>query len=257
MNELEVVREGAVATVTLARPERRNALDPSLLEALAETFDGLSRDGDVRVVVLRGAGPAFCAGADLGWMAASRELSREENVADAERMAAAFEAVDACPKPVVARVHGAAFGGGAGLVACADVAIAADGATFAFSEVRLGLVPATISPYVLRAIGPGATRALFTTGRRFGAAEALRLGLVFEVVPEDALDAAVADVVGSFLAAGPEAVTACKRLVRDATTALALDDLPERIAAARVGEEGREGVTAFLEKRSPAWSDGS
>lgn len=257
MNELEVVREGAVATVTLARPERRNALDPSLLEALAETFDGLSRDGDVRVVVLRGAGPAFCAGADLGWMAASRELSREENVADAERMAAAFEAVDACPKPVVARVHGAAFGGGAGLVACADVAIAADGATFAFSEVRLGLVPATISPYVLRAIGPGATRALFTTGRRFGAAEALRLGLVFEVVSEDALDAAVADVVGSFVAAGPEAVTACKRLVRDATAALALDDLPERIAAARVGEEGREGVTAFLEKRSPAWSDGS
>ncbi len=257
MNELEVLREGAVATVTLARPERRNALDPALLDALAETFDGLSRDADVRVVVLGGAGPAFCAGADLGWMAASRELSHEENVEDAARMAAAFEAVDACPKAVVARVHGTAFGGGAGLVACADVAIAADGTTFAFSEVRLGLVPATISPYVLRAIGPGATRALFTTGRRFGATEARRLGLVLDVVPEDALDGAVANVVGSLLDAGPDAVTACKRLVRDATSSLALDDLPERIAAARVGAEGREGVTAFLEKRSPAWSDGS
>jgi methylglutaconyl-CoA hydratase len=208
----------------------------------------------VRVVVLRGEGPAFCAGADLDWMAASRELSREENVADAERMAAAFEAVDACPKAVVAQVHGAAFGGGAGLVACADVAVAAEGTTFAFSEVRLGLVPATISPYVLRSIGPGATRALFTTGRRFDADEARQLGLVHTVVSEARLDAAVAEVVGSLLEAGPEAVTACKRLVREATVGLMLDDLPERIALARTGAEGREGVAAFLERRSPSWS---
>jgi methylglutaconyl-CoA hydratase len=207
--------------------------------------------------VLAGDGPAFCAGADLDWMAASRALSRDENVLDAERMAAAFEAVDACPKAVVARVHGAAFGGGAGLVACADAAVAADGTIFAFSEVRLGLLPATISPYVLRAIGPGATRALFTTGLRFGADEAHRLGLVHAVVPEERLDAATAEFVDAFQAAGPEAIAACKRLVREATAGLALPDLPERIAAARTGAEGREGVTAFLERRDPAWSDGS
>ena len=253
MSALEVLRDGAVATVTLRRPERRNALDPALLETLTETFGALAIEAGLRVVVLRGEGPAFCAGADLDWMAASRDLSREENVADAERMGAAFEAVDACPKAVVARVHGSAFGGGAGLAACADVAIAAEGTTFAFSEVRLGLLPATISPYVLRAIGPGATRALFTTGRRFDADEALRLGLVHDVVSEDRLDAAVAAVVGSLLEAGPEAVAACKRLVRESAS-LTLPDLPERIAHARTGAEGREGVTAFLERRSPSWS---
>jgi len=189
VSALDVARNGAVATVTLDRAERRNALDPELLAELTGAFRDLSERDDVRVVVLRGAGPAFCAGADLDRMAASRDLSWEDNVADAERMAEAFEAVDACPKAVVARVHGAAFGGGAGLVACADIAVAADGTTFAFSEVRLGLLPATISPYVLRAIGPGATRALFTTGRRFDAEEARRLGLVHEVAPEDRVDA--------------------------------------------------------------------
>ncbi|MEP6759491.1 MAG: enoyl-CoA hydratase-related protein [Actinomycetota bacterium] len=254
MSALELVRDGAVATVTLSRPERRNALDPALLGELVEAFGGLATEASVRVVVLRGAGPAFCAGADLDWMAASRDLSRGENVVDAERMAAAFEAVDACPKAVVARVHGAAFGGGAGLVAGADVAVAAEGTTFAFSEVRLGLLPATISPYVLRAIGPGATRALFTTGRRFDTDEARRLGLVHHVAPQDRLDAAVAEVVGSLLEAGPEAVAACKRLVRQATSALTLKDLPEWIALARTGAEGREGVEAFLERRSPSWS---
>ena len=253
MSALEIVREGAVATVTLNRPDRRNALDPALLEALTDAFGDLATDPVIRVVVLRGAGPTFCAGADLDWMAASRELSREENVADAERMAAAFEAVDACPKAVVAGVHGAAFGGGAGLVACADVAIAAEGTTFAFSEVRLGLIPATISPFVLRTIGPGATRALFTTGRRFNAGEALRLGLVHQVASESRLEDALAEVVRSLLASGPEAVAACKRLVREAS-AWTLDDLPERIALARTGAEGREGVTAFLERRSPSWS---
>ncbi|MFI5056458.1 MAG: enoyl-CoA hydratase-related protein [Actinomycetota bacterium] len=253
MSALEVVREGAVATVTLNRPDRRNALDPALLEALTDAFGDLATDPVIRVVILRGAGPTFCAGADLDWMAASRELSREENVADAERMAAAFEAVDACPKAVVAAVHGAAFGGGAGLAACADVAIAAEGTTFAFSEVRLGLLPATISPYVLRAIGPGATRALFTTGRRFDADEALRLGLVHDVTSENGLEDALAEVVRSVLASGPEAVAACKRLVREAS-AWTLDDLPERIALARTGAEGREGVTAFLERRRPSWS---
>jgi methylglutaconyl-CoA hydratase len=254
VSALDVARDGAVATVTLDRAERRNALDPSLLAELTRSFRDLSERDDVRVVVLRGAGPAFCAGADLDWMAASRDLSWEDNVADAERMAEAFEAVDACPKAVVAQVHGAAFGGGAGLVACADIAVAAEGTTFAFSEVRLGLLPATISPYVLRAIGPGATRALFTTGRRFDAEEAGRLGLVHEVAPGDRVDAVVSEVVDALLHAGPEAVLACKQLVREATAGLTLTDLPERIARARTGAEGREGVAAFLERRSPSWS---
>ena len=254
MSALEIRRDGAVVTVTLSRPERRNALDPALLQELTAAFTGLTDEDDVRAVVLRGAGPAFCAGADLDWMAASRELSWEENVADAQRMAAAFEAIDACPKAVVVRVHGPAVGGGAGLVACADVAVAAEGTTFAFSEVRLGLLPATISPYVLRAIGPSATRALFTTGRRFDADEARRLGLVHDVASEDRLDDTVAEVVAALLEAGPAALLACKQLVRDATSAWTLDDLPERIARARTGAEGREGVAAFLERRSPSWS---
>jgi len=254
VSALDVARDGAVATVTLDRAERRNALDPSLLAELTRAFRDLSERDDVRVVVLRGAGPAFCAGADLDWMAASRDLSWEDNVADAERMAEAFEAVDACPKAVVAQVHGAAFGGGAGLVACADIAVAAEGTTFAFSEVRLGLLPATISPYVLRAIGPGATRALFTTGRRFVAEEARRLGLVHEVAPGERVEVVVGEVVDTSLRAGPEAVLACKQLVREATAGLTLTDLPERIARARTGAEGREGVAAFLERRSPSWS---
>ena len=254
MSAIQIDRRGAVATVILDSAERRNALDPSLLADLTDAFRVLSADDDVRVVVLRGAGPAFCAGADLDWMAASRDLTWEENVADAERMAEAFEAVDACPKAVVARVHGGAFGGGVGLVACADVAVAAEGTTFAFSEVRLGLIPATISPYVLRAIGPGATRALFITGRRFDAEEARQLGLVHAVARETGLDATVDEIVDALLHAGPDAVLACKELVRAATARLRLDDLPERIARARTGAEGREGVTAFLERRSPSWS---
>ena len=257
MSALGIDRDGAIATVTLRRPERRNALDPALLDAIAEAFTRLAEDDDVRVIVLAGEGPAFCAGADLEWMAASRELTHDENVLDAERMAAAFEAVDACPKAVVARVHGYAFGGGAGLVACADASVAATNTTFAFSEVRLGLLPATISPYVLRTIGPGATRSLFTSGLRFGADEALRLGLVHSVVPEERLDGATAELVHAFLASGPDAVAACKRLVREATSGLALPDLAERIALARTGPEGREGVTAFLERRDPSWSAGS
>jgi methylglutaconyl-CoA hydratase len=257
VSSLDVTRTGAVATVTLDRPDRLNALDPSLLEELAEGFTSLGRNDEVRVIVLQGAGSAFCSGADLDHMAASAELSRDENVRDAERMAAVFEAVDTCPKAVVARVHGYAFGGGAGLVACADWAVAATETTFAFSEVRLGLLPATISPYVLRSIGPRWTRALFTSGGRFDAEEAHRLGLVHEVVPDDQLEPRVQEAVYGFLGAGPEALASCKRLVREATASLALEDLPERIALARTGAEGREGVAAFLERRSPSWFDGS
>lgn len=254
MSDVSIAREGPVVTLTLDRPDRRNALDPSLLGTLASAFDDLSGEDDVRVVVLTGSGAAFSAGADLEWMRASRDLPDERNRDDTASMAAAFETVDACPKAVIARVNGPAIGGGAGLVACADVAVAVEGARFAFAEVRLGLLPAVISPYVLRAVGPGRARELFTTGRAFDAAEAATYGLVHHVVAADALDAAVADVVETFHACGPEAVTANKRLVRDATAPLTLPDLADRIAAARTGAEGQEGLAAFLEKRAPRWS---
>ena len=254
MSEITVHRDGAVARVTLSRPERRNALDPATIEALIETFGSLAEDDDVRVVVLAGEGSVFCAGADLTWMAEARNRSWEDNLADARRLALAFEAVDASPKAVVARVQGAALAGGSGLVACADVAVAAAGAVFGFTEVRVGILPAAISPYVIRAIGPRATRELFTTGRRIDAAEALALGLVHRVVAEDELDAVVDEAVATFLEAAPGAIAASKRLVRESTASLALGDLPERIASARVGDEGREGVTAFLEKRRPSWA---
>jgi methylglutaconyl-CoA hydratase len=245
--------EGPVATVTLNLPDVRNALGPELIAGVTETFSRLATDDACRVIVLTGAGSAFCAGADLAWMQASRDLTEAENVADAALAQAMLEAVDGCPKAVVARVNGHAMGGGAGLVACADVAVAAEGARFAFSEARLGLIPAMISPYVLRALGPGPTRALFTTARPFDAAEALRLGLVHEVVPPERLDDATAAWV-ELLLAGPAAVAECKRLVRDAASGLALPDLAERIARVRASDEGQEGVTAFLEKRQPRWA---
>jgi methylglutaconyl-CoA hydratase len=246
--------DGSVATLTLNRPDRRNALGPSLMATLAEVVERVARDPGVRVVVLAGAGSAFSAGADIEWMRESRELSEERNLDDAAAMHAAFEAVDACPKAVVARVHGPAMGGGAGLVACADAAIAADDARFAFSEARLGLIPALISPYVLRRIGAGRTRTLFTTAATFGADEALRYGLVDRVVAPADLDASIAQVVDDVVACAPEAIAAVKRLVRDATASVALSDLPERIVAARTSAAGQEGMAAFLEKRAPRWS---
>lgn len=254
MSDVISVRDGPVMTLTLDRPDRRNALDPDLLGALASAIDDVSGDEDVRVVVLTGAGSAFSSGADIEWMRASVDLSDERNREDTAVMAAAFETIDRCPKAVVARVNGPAIGGGAGLVACADVAVAAEGARFAFAEVRLGLLPAVISPYVLRAIGPGRARELFTTGRVFDADAAVAYGLVHRAVAADSLDAAVGEVVDAFIAGGPEAVAANKRLVRDATASLAASDLAERIAAARASAEGQEGIAAFLEKRQPRWS---
>jgi methylglutaconyl-CoA hydratase len=253
MSDVRAEREGAVVTLTLDRPDRRNALDPSLLTSLAGAIDDVSGDDSVRVVVLTGAGSAFSAGADLDWMRASRTLSSAENRADAAAMADAFDTVDRCPKPVIARVNGPAIGGGAGLVACADVAVAVQGTRFAFAEVRLGLLPATIAPYVVRAIGPGHARELFTSGRPFEAEEARSLGLVHHVVAPDDLDASVTVAVSNFLACAPGAVAANKRLVRDLTASLSLTDLPDRIAEARAGSEGQEGLAAFVEKRDPAW----
>jgi methylglutaconyl-CoA hydratase len=253
VSEVLLTRDGPVATITINRPEVRNALGPSLIAQMTQLFQVLAID-DTRVVVLTGAGTAFSAGADVEWMRASRDLPPERNVADAAMARGMFEAIDSCPKPVIARVNGHALGGGAGLVACADVAVSVPGARFGFTEVRLGLIPAMISPYVLRSIGPGNTRALFTTGRRFDAAEALRLGLVHQLAEPGDLDAAVAAVAADFLAAGPVAIAAAKHLVRDATATLSLPDLAQRIAAVRAGPEGQEGLTAFLEKREPGWT---
>jgi methylglutaconyl-CoA hydratase len=252
VSDVLVSREGAVVTVTLNRPEVRNAFGEALIVQLTQLFAAFAMD-DSRVVVLTGAGSVFSAGADVDWMRRSLELTREQNVADAAAMQRMFEAVDTCPKPVVARVNGHALGGGAGLVACADVAVAVEGALLGFTEARLGLIPAVISPYVLRAIGPGHARALFTTASRFDARRACEIGLVQRVVAAEELDAAVAEVTEELLASGPLATALAKGLVRDATASLALSDLPDRIATLRAAPEGQEGLRAFLDKRPPGW----
>ena len=256
MTEILLTRDGPVATLTLNRPQVRNAIGPSLIAQLTQLFQALSRDA-TRVIVLTGEGSAFSAGADIDWMRSSRDLPPEANVADAAAARTMFETIDTCTKPVIARVNGHAMGGGVGLVACADIAIAVSGASFGLTEVRLGLIPAVISPYLLRAVGPGHTRALLTSGRRFDADEAYRLGLVHRVVDPAELDAAVAESANDLLRGGPIAIAECKRLVRDATASLALPDLPQRLAGVRAGGEGQEGLTAFLEKRDPSWTSGS
>ncbi|MDX6511165.1 MAG: methylglutaconyl-CoA hydratase [Gaiellaceae bacterium] len=246
MGALRVERDGDVLRVTLARPDVRNAFDAALIAELAEAFVDVGR---TRAVVLAGEGTSFSAGADVDWMRASVDLSFEENVADANALRHMLEAIDRCPAPVVARVQGHALGGGAGLVACADVAVAAPDAQFAFSEVKLGIIPAVISPFALAKIGPSAARRYFLTGERFDAETALRIGLVHEVA--DDLDAAVERIVGELLSAGPKAVRAAKKLV------LERPDGPETarwIAERRTSEEGQEGLHAFLEKRKPSWN---
>jgi methylglutaconyl-CoA hydratase len=242
---LRVERDGAVLRITLARPETRNAFDASLIAELSQAFVDVGR---ARAVVLAGDGPSFCAGADVDWMRSSAGLSYEENVADANALRRMLEAIDGCPAPVVARVQGHALGGGAGLVAAADVAVAARDAQFAFSEVKLGIIPAVISPFALAKIGPGAARRYFVTGERFDAETALRIGLVHGVA--DSLDAAVDRVVAELLSAGPQAARWAKRLVREQP------DGPETarwIAERRTSDEGQEGLRAFLEKRAPGW----
>jgi methylglutaconyl-CoA hydratase len=242
---LEVGRDGAVLRVTLARPQRRNAFDAALIGALHEAFADV---GDARAVVLTGEGPSFCAGADVEWQRASVDLDLEQNVEDALQLYRMLEAVDRCPAPVVAGVHGYALGGGSGLAACADVVVAAPDAVFGFSEVRLGIAPAVISPFVLAKIGANARR-YFTTGERFDAQTALRLGLVHEVA--DDVAGALARIVSDVLESGPAAVRAAKQLaLGEPADGLAL----ARIAAGlRAGGEGQEGLRAFLEKRDPGW----
>ncbi|MFL5925855.1 MAG: enoyl-CoA hydratase-related protein [Gaiellaceae bacterium] len=238
-------RDGPLLRIAMARPEQRNAFDAALIDDLAAAFADV---GDARAVVLSGEGRSFSAGADVEWMRSSVELSYDENVADALRLRAMLDAIDGCPAPVVARVQGHALGGGCGLVACCDIVVAHHDAVFAFSEVKLGIVPAVISPFALAKIGPGAARRWFVTGERFGADIALRIGLVHEVADE--LDAAVDGVVSELLTAGPDATRAAKELARRAHDA---EETALRIAAHRTSAEGQEGLRAFLEKRAPSW----
>jgi methylglutaconyl-CoA hydratase len=247
MSALRVTRDGDVLRITLSRPETRNAFDAALISELAEAFVDV---GTVRAVVLAGEGPSFCAGADVEWMRASVDLDFEANVADATALTRMLEAVDCCPTPVIALVHGHALGGGAGLVACADVAIAHEAAVFGFTEVKLGLIPAVISPFALAKIGPGPARRYFLTGERFDAQTALRIGLVHEVTAD--LDAALGRILSELRSAGPRSTRAAKRLVLDRPEA---PETARRIAERRTSEEGQEGLHAFLERRPPAWND--
>jgi methylglutaconyl-CoA hydratase len=256
MNSLKRTDEGSVATVALARPEARNALNAALIAEITRCFGELAEDENVRVVVLTGEGPSFCAGADIGYMRDTASFSYEENLEDARRLAEMFRSVDELPKPVVAKVRGAAIGGGAGLVAAADVAVAEEGTRFAFSEVRLGIAPATIAPFVVRKIGLSRARALFLTGERFDAEEAREIGLVHEAVLGRDLDATVENLVSRLLQGGPEAQAAIKALLHqvEATEPLeALGLMTGLIAELRTSEEGQEGLGAFLEKREPGW----
>jgi len=245
-SNLRTERDGDVLRITMARPDRRNAFDAELIAELAEAFVAVGR---ARAVVLQGEGPSFSAGADVDWMRSSVELSYEENVADANALRAMLEAIEGCPAPVVARVQGHALGGGAGLVAAADIALAAPDAVFAFSEVKLGIIPAVISPYALAKIGASAARRYFVTGERFDAATALRIGLVHEVAAD--LDAAVAAIVAELRTAGPEAARHAKKLVLERPDGLGTE---RRIAQRRTSDEGQEGLRAFLDKRRPSWS---
>ncbi|GIL40484.1 enoyl-CoA hydratase-related protein [Roseiterribacter gracilis] len=246
-----------VATIAINRPDVANAINEETIAALTEAFEKAAADSAVRVVVLTGRGKAFSAGADLAWMKRASTMSHEENVADALNLAALLQAIDTCPKPTVALVNGAAFGGAVGLTAACDVAIAADNAAFRLSEVRLGLVPGIISPYVVAAIGAKQARRLSVTASLFDAHEALRIGLVASVVPLDELGAAGAKLVAAILENAPQAMTMAKTLigvVANEPIDEALAQLTaEFIAAARASDEGREGVAAFLEKRLPNW----
>ena len=254
---LDVTKRNGIGIVALNRPQVHNAFDDALIEELTAACGDLGDDANVRVVVLTGNGPSFCAGADLNWMKKMAGYGPKENLADAARLAEMLRALNELPKPTVARIHGNVFGGGVGLVACCDIAIAAVESTFSLSEAKLGLIPATISPYVVGAIGARQARRYFLTAERFEAAEAYRVGLVHDIVPIAQLDDRVNETLGPLLLAGPAAQRECKSLIRavankpiDAPT---IADTIKRIASVRASAEGKEGVGAFLGKRSPSW----
>jgi methylglutaconyl-CoA hydratase len=250
-------RDDAVERLTLNRPDVRNAFNDAMIAELTDWAAATARDTTVRAVVISGAGPTFCAGADLAWMARTIDFTEAENVEDATRASAMFASLDELPMPVIGRIHGAALGGGAGLAAVCDIVVADAHAMFGFTEVKLGIIPAVISPFVLAKIGRSAARELFLTGRRFTAQHALDIGLVHDVVRPDDLDTAVEAVVREIVTAGPEAVTTAKVLIAgvwDKTPAAARETTARALARRRISPEGQEGLRAFLQKRKPRWS---
>ncbi|MGH2381889.1 MAG: enoyl-CoA hydratase-related protein [Candidatus Limnocylindria bacterium] len=250
-------REGAVEQLTLNRPDVRNAFNEHVIEELTRWAEATGRDKAVRCVVLSGAGKSFCAGADLTWMSRMTAYTREENVRDAQAMARMFSALDTLPIPLIGRVHGTALGGGSGLAAVCDIVVAAEDALFGFTEVKLGILPAVISPYALAKVGRSAARELFLTGMRFSAQRAKEIGLVHAVVPAERLDVTVREYVTEVLSAGPEGVAAAKALIPRVWSRLAQDAMDitaDAIATQRVADEGQEGMKAFLEKRKAGWN---
>lgn len=260
LQTLEVAYGPQTAVVWLARPDVRNALDPRMIAELTEVLMELGRDSTVRAIVLAGRGKAFCAGADLNAMQQSAGASLADNRADAQALATLLHTLYTCPKPTIARIHGACMAGGLGLATACDIAIAAREARFALSETRLGLIPSMISPYVLRAIGPRTANRWFLSAEVFEAAEAWRMGLIHDLCEADELDGRINALLGAFMLASPQALAECKRLIRDVAgqpiDAALLDETVARIAAQRASEDGREGIAAFLEKRAPRWVPG-
>jgi methylglutaconyl-CoA hydratase len=254
---LTTQREGAVEYLFLNRPDVRNAFNEHVIEELARWAETTAKDTSVRCVILGGAGKLFCAGADVTWMSKMVSYTREENMRDAQAMARMFGALDTLPMPLIGRIHGAALGGGAGLAAVCDIVVCDDEATFGFTEVKLGILPAVISPYVLAKVGRSAARELFLTGMRFSAQRAKEIGLVHAVVPLPQLDAKVQEYVDEILSAGPEGIAAAKALIPKVWSRLAADAMEltaDTIATRRVSPEGQEGMKAFLEKRKATWN---
>lgn len=254
---LSLERHGLSATVTLNRPDVRNAFNETTIAEITQVFQELDADAAVRAIVLAANGPAFCAGADLNWMKKMADYTHAENLADAGQLAAMLATIYRCSKPVVAKVQGDCYAGGMGLVAACDIAVSVDSANYCLSEVKLGLIPATISPYVIKAMGESAARRYFITAERFSAAEALRIGFVHEVATVEALDDTVAGIVKALVSNSPNAVRQAKQLVQDVASRELTPELiaatVEGIAQIRASAEGREGVRSFLEKRKPAW----
>ena len=251
------IADNGVATVTLNNPDKHNAFDDEVIALLTNTFKQLSQNEAVKLVVLASTGKSFCAGADLGWMKRMADYSYEENLADSNALAELFKTINFMPQPTIAKIQGAAFGGAVGLAACCDMVVAAERASFCLSEVKLGLIPATISPYVINAIGERASRRYFLTAERFFAAKAQELGLVSEVVPTEELDSKTQELINATLGNGPQAVQAAKLLIADVANkeinGELISETSRRIASIRVGEEGQEGLTAFFEKRPASW----
>ena len=253
---IRIAEKGANATVSLNRPEVRNALDAEVIAGLTQAYRTLGARTDLRAIVLQGEGAIFCGGADINYMRAALELDRDRNYEDALRLSDLFAAIDDCPIPTLAKVQGAALGGGAGLIAVTDIVVAADDALFGFTEAKLGIVPAVISPFVLRKIGQGHARALFPSAERFDAGHALRIGLVHAVVPAGQLDATIASKLGELSTSSPTAARLAKKIAKTVgsmTPDEARNWTAERIAEQRVSKEGQEGLRAFLEKRRPSW----